>query len=230
VVARSIFVATAFLSLLLGQSVATRSKLSDYSVHAELPHLQLGAEYLIHRIPTEAREFQADDFLVVEVAVFPADEERVRISRTNFTLRLNDKKILDSVPRSVVATALTYADLQQRRNLSADPGLPDGAAVPGAPPVPGRFPGDPIGPPSERTSQSGGPNDAYGVDHERNMPIEQALDRVALPEGQLKTAVKGLLFFRFDGKLKSIRSLELVYTDQSGAQPALALIKPPVNK
>jgi hypothetical protein len=43
------------------------------------------------------------------------------------------------------------------------------------------------------------------------LPIEEAIWRAALPEGLIAEHVKGCLFFRFEGKLKSIKSLDLIY-------------------
>ena len=53
--------------------------------------------------------------------------------------------------------------------------------------------------------------DSANVEQQSDLPIEQAIPRAALPEGIIADHVKGCLFFRFEGKLKSIKSLDLIY-------------------
>jgi hypothetical protein len=93
-----------------------------------------------------------------------------------------------------------------------------GPIIYGQPQV-GRFPGDPTQqrpPPTPRVPDQTG---SVNVEPQRNMPIEDAIARAALPEGSTVEHIKGCLFFRFEGKLKSIKSLELVYDPGSGAPP-----------
>lgn len=241
--------ASALLPLLLAQDLPQRTRLSDYTLHAQVQSFQIGAYYLVHDIPTEKRPYSASDYLVVEIAIFPDSDKPVRISSRDFTLRMNDKKILDPAPPQLVAAALRNSEFDQQTNLLGAGGIgvggiPD-AGIPGAPSVagpqqsPGRFPGDPNPSripdagsntiPSVRGPQSRNTDDPNGVGSWRDIPIERAIANAALPEGLLKRPVKGLVFFRFSGKLKSIRALDLVYTDESGSQTALALIKTSAN-
>lgn len=224
---RSIVLAVALLPSLFAQN-NQRSKLSDYPVQAHLPQFEIGADYLIHNIPTEKRAYSADDFLVVEVALFPAKgDERLRISRNDFTLRLDDKKIIDTVSPGAVASALRVTNWTRGTDLSADPSLGDGTSIGGAVPGLGRYPSDPNNTlPPGRSPQSQNTDERYGVGSEGNFPIEQAISMVALPDGLVKKPVKGCLYFQFDGKLKSIHSLDLVYTGENGVQTALALVQP----
>lgn len=222
-----VVVACASLPLLFGQDVAQRSTAVDYPVHGQFQKFEVGAEYLVHNIPAEKGEYWAKEYLVVEVAIFPGSGEHLRISSNEFNLRVNGRKILDTVSPGAVAAALKYPDWEQRANLSAAVGIGDGAVVVGAPPSVGRFPGDPRGIPDARAPQPRSTEETYGVAPAQSLPIEQAIANVALPEGLVTKPVKGCLFFRFEGKLKSVRSLELVYTGESGSQTALALTKAP---
>jgi hypothetical protein len=52
------------------------------------------------------------------------------------------------------------------------------------------------------------------------LPIEEAISHAALPEGRIAEHVKGCLFFRFEGKLKSIKSLDLIYDVGDGSPKA----------
>src|SRR5713101_6561606 len=86
-------VAGALLSICCVYSqTTTKDKAADYPVHATAGTTAIGAEYLVHSIPADTQTFIASDYLVVEVAVFPALGEPVEIGTSNFTLRLNGKK------------------------------------------------------------------------------------------------------------------------------------------
>ena len=203
------------LAFLLQAQDATRSKASDYPAHVSLPTADLGVEYLVHSIPGERGGYFAKEYLVVEVAVFPSSQTGLKISSALFTLRINNKTVLSAQSAGAVAAALKYPDWEQRRNVTAQAG----PVIIGAPPQVGRFPGDPTqqrplpAPVPDQTNNS-------GIEQEQNRPIEEAIARAALPEGRIARPVKGCLFFRFEGKLKSIKSLELMYDAASGAPPA----------
>ncbi len=222
----ALLAACALLSSAFAQDAPRRSKPSDYPAHAQFRRFDIGAEYLVHNIPADKGAYWAREYLVVEAAIFPGSGSRLHLSSGDFTLRVNGKKILDAVSSGTVAAAIKYPDWQQRPNLSAVAGIGDGAVVVGAPTPVGRFPGDPTGIPDARAPRPQSTNDTYGVAQEQNIPIDQAIANAALPEGLVEKPVKGCLFFGFEGKLKSIRSLELLYTDERGSQMALPLIKP----
>ena len=54
-----------------------------------------------------------------------------------------------------------------------------------------------------------------------DQPIETQMAIAALPEGPSEKLVKGLLFFAFGGKTKSIRSLDLIYEGGEGGPKAI---------
>jgi hypothetical protein len=139
---------------------------------------------------------------------------------------MNGTKVFDAASPRSVAFSLRYSDWSQRPALSADPDLGGAGAIPGAGPATGRFPED-GGATSARSPQARSGDDPYSAASERSIPIEQAIANAALPEGVVQKPVKGDLFFRFSGKLKSIRSLELVYSGESGSQSALVLVETP---
>jgi hypothetical protein len=225
VIVRLVLLAFVLSSLLLGQDAPPRSKASDYPTHAQLPGFELGAEYLVHNIPVEKGEYWTKDYLVVEVAVFPSAAESVMVSSTQFTLRINGKKVnLLTESPGTVAAALEYPDWEARPNLSATAGAGPASVNLGAPPVVGRFPGDPRGVPPRPVPTNPADQDGYGVTTEAHLPIDKAVATAALPEGRFNEPVKGCLFFRFSGKLKSIKTLDLVY-GVDGAATALPLVK-----
>jgi len=176
--------------------------------------MEIGAEYLVHSIPSEKGDYFAKEYLVVEVAIFPTTKSGLKISSGRFTLRINKKSTLSAQSAGMVAAALKYADWEQRPQMTATAG----PLIYGAPQG-GRFPGDPTTPrplPNPVPSQTGSGN----VEKQSDLPIEEAISRAALPEGVITEHVKGCLFFRFEGKLKSIKSLDLIYETGTSSPPA----------
>jgi hypothetical protein len=211
-----IVIASAMLLLLLRAQDAPRSKASDYPVHISLPTMEIGAEYLVHSIPGEKGDYFAKEYLVVEVAISPTRKESLRISSGRFMLRINNKSAIIAQSAGVVAAALKYPDWEQRPQMTAQAG----PLIYGAPQS-GRFPGDPTQPRPLPTPRGTDPADSINGQKEPNLPIEEAISRAALPEGLTAEYVKGCLFFRFEGKLKSIKSLDLIYDVGGDAPPAM---------
>ena len=198
-------VLVAFLLVLYAQD-APRSKASDYPAHIALPGMEIGTEYLVHSIPSERGDYFAKEYLVVEVAIFSATKDSLKISSGHFTLRINKKATLSAQSAGTVAAALKYPDWEQRPQMTAQAG----PLIYGAPQV-GRFPGDPTQTQPMPTPRVPDQTDSANVEKPSNLPIEEAISRAALPEGLIAEHVKGCLFFRFEGKLKSIKSLDLIY-------------------
>jgi hypothetical protein len=175
--------------------------------------MEIGAEYLVHSIPGERGGYFAKEYLVVEVAIFPAAKKGLKISSGSFTLRINKKSTLIAQAPGMVAAALKYPDWEQRPQMTAQAG----PLIYGAPQS-GRFPGDPTQPrplPTPRVPDS----DSGNVEKQHDAPIDEAIAHAALPEGVAAENVKGCLFFRFEGKLKSIKSLDLIYDPGAGTPP-----------
>jgi hypothetical protein len=203
--ARIAIVSAAFLLVLYAQD-APRSKASDYPTHVAISGMEIGAEYLVHSIPSEKGDYFAKEYLVVEVAVFPAAKDSLKISNGHFTLRINKKATLTAQSAGTVAAALKYPDWEQRPQMTAQAG----PLIYGAPQV-GRFPGDPTQTQPMPTLRVPDQTDSANVQKASDLPIEEAISRAALPEGFIAEHVKGCLFFRFEGKLKSLKSLDLIY-------------------
>src|SRR5438309_2338488 len=58
-------------------------KANEYPAHASWPEFEIGAEYLVHSIPTDNGSLFARDYLVVEVAIYPG-KQPVMISDAHF--------------------------------------------------------------------------------------------------------------------------------------------------
>lgn len=219
------FLAAALLVPALVAQDAPRSKASDYPVHTSLPAFELAAEYLVHSIPTEQGMYFTNDYLVVEVAFFPSTRDGLVAAANSFQLRVNDGKwITGTQSPGMVAASLKYPDWTPRSTASAGAGSGPGAVILGAPVPVGRFPDDPNARQPRPLPRA--PDDPAGgtVQPEQPKSIGELIARAALPEGPSVRSVKGCLFFPLRGKLKSIRSLELVYEGPAGAKASLKLL------
>lgn len=225
-VARLLPLALGLAPCLSAQNAPPRSKPSDYPAHAQFPGFEIGAEYLVHNVPLEKGEYWARDYLVVEVILAPGAQEHVNISSSQFMLRINGKKsLLYADSPGAVAASIQYPDWQTHPTLTAAAGIGDAGVVIGAPPVVGRFPGDPTGAPPKPMPQDPNGESPYGVTPDHGLPIDQAVTNAALPEERIEKPAKGCLFFPYTKKLKSIKALDLVYDSGAGAMASLPLIK-----
>jgi hypothetical protein len=200
-------------------------KANEYPAHDRWQQFEIGAEYLVHSIPTDSGSIFARDYLVVEVAIYP--DKPVIILSANFTLRVNGKRsMLYPEAPGFVAASLKYPDWEERPTLIGTAGVGDGSVIVGAPAPVGRFPGDrtggrPIGLPRKEPENT----DAAGQPRQ-STSIEDLVAGAALPEGEARTPRKGSLYFAFEGKLKSIHTLELVYDDNHGNRGLLKVLPP----
>jgi hypothetical protein len=118
-------------------------KANEYPAHASWARFAIGAEYLIHSIPTDNGSIFARDYLVVEVAIYPG-KEPVNILDAHFTLCVNGKKsVLSTESPGFVAASLKYPEWEQRPTAVGSVGIGDGSVILGGPSATPRFPGDP---------------------------------------------------------------------------------------
>jgi len=199
-------------SCLCGQT-EHKDKATDYPVHAVAGKVAIGAEYLIRSIPAGNQTFMTPDYLVVEVAVYPAFAQPVTIDGNTFTLRLNERKLLSSISPGFVAASLKYPDWEQHRTTEVSAGVGDANVTLGRPPAVGRFPGDPTAR-RPRPPRAPGTDEQNGVEREEPESAEQVINRTALVEGLASHPVSGFLYFPFKGKIKSLKSVELIYKNE----------------
>ncbi|SRR5579864_3039652 len=194
-----------------------KDKATDYPVHAVAGKVAIGADYLVHSIPAGDQTFLAKDFLVLEVAVFPAFAEPVTIAGRTFTLRLNGAKFpLAPVSPGFVVASLKYPDWEQHPSAEASAGVGNAGVILGRPPAVGRFPDDRTAshpnPPRAPTTE-----EQNGVERTGPESAEEVINRTALPSGPTDHPASGFLYFPFKGKMKSLKSVELIYESEDGS-------------
>jgi len=201
-----------------GQNGTTpKASPADYPVQAKIGELVVAAEYMVHSVSSAGQTFVAPDYLVVEVALFPPKAQPVDLAAVQFTLRLNGKQknVLHPETAAFVAASLKYPDWEQRKGLEGGIGVGGvEISIPSSPPT-GRFPGDRREPTSRTPPRVPDQNPA-GVEHQPRATAEETVVDSALPEGRVKGPVSGHLYFAYRGKLRKLKSLELIYHHHDG--------------
>lgn len=206
---------------------AVKAKASDYPVHQSAGKAEIGAEYMIRSITDGKNWYLAGDYLVVEVAIFPASGQTLNVSSSAFTLRIDGKKReLAAEAPGMVAASIKDPDWELKPRLDAEAAV--GPVIVGRRPQAGeRFPGDPRPgqrrlpePPTVPVNMPG------GVEREEAPRAYDVAVSAALPEGETGQPVGGYLYFRWTRKPKSIKSLELLYRGPDETVTVLPLIDP----
>jgi hypothetical protein len=74
--------------VLHAQGTTPREKPADYHAQSRLSGFDLAAEYLAHSMPEKGGVIDVNEYLVIEVAVFPTTKAAPSITSGEFTLRL----------------------------------------------------------------------------------------------------------------------------------------------
>jgi hypothetical protein len=191
---------------------APKASVDEYPVHARLEKLSIGAEYLVHSFSGGRETFIARDYLVVEVALFPAEGETLAVNSGQFSLRVNGRKdALAPQAPEFVAASLKYPDWTPHPRAEAGVG----PVIFGTPTPTERFPGDPqgrTGPPVPKAPD----DNPSGLEKEPPVTAEELVVQTALPEGERREPASGYLYFAYRGKIKGIHKLELEFAGPAG--------------
>ena len=173
-----------------------RASPSDYQTQAHAGAVTIGAEFMAHSVPTLEATYDSEDYVVVEVGFFGAPQSTLRLSTSDFSLRINgNKKVLPNQPyelafRTLKDPAWEPPKTEEKAKSSISTG---GGGNPGDPP--------PIAP---------------KMPLELRRVMEQHVQRSAMLEGDRPLPQAGLLFFEYRGKTKNITSLDLIYNGAAG--------------
>ena len=212
---RLVAAGVALLSTALAQrGTPARQKPSDYPVHAVAGDLTIAAEYLVRSVPGPKHAVTVSDYLVVEVACFPAKGTAPAIPASRFTLRMNGKKaVLFAQDPGMVAASLKYADWERRPTLIGSVGMGDADVIIGRPRQTERFPNDPRPGRERLPAPPRVPQKEPDLESEPELKPEEIVTDAAFPERPLNGPASGVLYFAYRGKTKSIKSLELLYSE-----------------
>ncbi|HTX39958.1 MAG TPA: hypothetical protein VME43_33295 [Bryobacteraceae bacterium] len=171
-----------------------RTAPTDYQAHAKAGTVTIAADFQVHAVPTPLATFNSEDYVVVEVGLFGPPGARLTISTGDFSLRINEKKSLESRPYGMVLSSL--------KDPSWEP--PD------------------TGESKSKTgiNTGGGGQDATPVVVHMPFPLQRAMElkvqKAAMPEGDRALPEAGLIFFSYHGREKGIHSVELTYAGPAG--------------
>jgi hypothetical protein len=189
---------------------------TDYTINGTAGTLSVGAEYLAHSLSGSGATFVSDDYLVVEVGIYPPRSGSYSVQAGNFTLRINGKTTLLAQAPGKVAASFKYDSWGQRPAFVGTAGVGGGEVIVGRPRQQARFPGDSRDPYSRPATLPRVPTAAANVEKKAVLPEQVAVD-CALEEGPATAARRGYLYFPWKGKLKALRTVELLYVSADGA-------------
>jgi hypothetical protein len=182
------------------KGLSPRAAPTEYQAHGQAGMVTIGAEFTGHSVPTTEHTFSAEEYVVVEAGLFGSAGAHTKLSRDDFSLRINGKKnVLPSEPYELVFKSLKDPEWQppaaSEEPKASKGGLTTGGGGGGqdtAPPPPPKMPF-----PLRRA-------------------MEQQVQKAAMLEGDRPLPQAGLLFFLYRGKVDGIKSLELIYNGAAG--------------
>jgi len=179
-----------------------RTTPGDYQAHAQAGTVTIAAEFDGHSIPDPQSALTTEDYVMVEVGLFGPADAKLRLSYTDFSLRINGKKS----PSPAKGYELVFKSLKD-----PDYEPPELAGQSG---------------PKSKTAIDTGGGGGRGGDISNpplppivHIPIaitrgwEQRVQKASLPEGERPLPAAGLIFFEHRGKANS---LELIYNGPAG--------------
>src|SRR2546423_3127757 len=94
-------------SLAFAQGTTPKPSPAEYPAHGESGGIAIGAEYMLHSFGTGEQMFLAENYLVLEVALYPPKEATITVDLPHFGLRINGKKtLIQPQPPSMAAATL----------------------------------------------------------------------------------------------------------------------------
>jgi hypothetical protein len=201
-----------------GQEPARKAE--DYPARMRLGEFTIGVENLGPSVPSASGGLYVDDYIVIGIAVFPAiGVKRAPLSQRAFSLRINGAKIaLQPDSPDFVAAAIKYPNWENQRELTVAGSAGNAGVILSRNDPVARFPGDRRPVEYRRPVPNPGPRvDSPVEQRKQQTPVEEQVRGAALPEGEVVVPVTGALYFHYTGKLKKVKSLELVYEGPLGA-------------
>ena len=179
------------------QGVPPRLTPGDYQAQAKAGPVTIAADFLGHSVATPDATFTTEEYVAVEAGLYGPGGARLILSPDQFSLRVNGKKSpLASQPYGLIIKSLKDPEWEAAQVSAAAQksrtSIGTGGQGEDAKPAPPKM----------------------SVEEQRAM--EQKVKKASLPEGDRALPEAGLLFFQYGGKVKGIRTLELVYTGPAG--------------
>lgn len=184
----------------ISTGVPPRVAPSDYQAQGQAGAVTIAADFVGHSVPTPEATFTTEDYIVVETALFGKAGDHLTLAPDQFSLRINGKKsALPSLPFDVVLRSLKDPEWEEaqaaqkvEKSKTSINGSGGGAGSQDPKPSPPKMP------------------------IELAHPMQQKVQKAALPEGDRPLPQAGLIFFQYGGRLKNLHSIELIYNGPAG--------------
>ena len=198
-----------FTGLVFAQGTEPKAKAEDYEVSAQAKDFRAGAEFMVHSFSGGGRTYIIENYLVVEVALYPPKGEKVNVNPGAFRLRIDGKKpILQPDPPATAVAAMQHQGSTLGKLLGAAAGM--GGVVLGGGQGPNQVPG---GPGTRTPPRAPAPDPPGGIPRAEPVDAGELLEATALASGSFPGPVAGFLYFPYRGKPGKIQTLELLYED-----------------
>lgn len=182
-----------------GKGMPPRAAASEYQSQGKAGTVNIGAEFDGHSVPTSEHTYSSEDFIAVEAGLFGPPNAHLVLSRDDFSLRINGKRVLPSEPFELVFRTLKdpeWIPPDFKEEKESKGGLTTGGGgVNGGeklPPIPPKMP--------------------FELRRAMNLQVQKSI----MQEGDRPLPQAGILFFRYGGKTDNLKSLELVYSGAAG--------------
>ena len=182
------------------KGVPPRATPGDYQAHTQAGTVIIAAELDGHSIPDPQSILKTEDYEVVEVGLYGPPDARLRLSYTDFSLKVNGKKgLLSAQPYALVFKSLKDPEYEAPEAAAAKEAKKGNTSMT-----------------TGGTTSNAPPDSLPPIIH---IPIavsrgwEQRVQRASLPEGERPLPQAGLIFFEHKGKTTSI---ELIYNGPAG--------------
>lgn len=183
----------------LSKGMPPRASAADYQFQGKAGTVNIGAEFDGHSVPTPDHTYSAEDYIVVEAGLFGAPGAHLVLTRDDFSLRINGKKVLPSEPYELVFKSLKdpeWIPPESKEDKESKNGITTGGGGLGGgdkvPPLPPKMP------------------------FELRRAMNQQVQKSSMQEGDRPLPQAGLLFFSYRGKPENIKSMELLYSGAAG--------------
>jgi hypothetical protein len=185
----------------------------EYPVHMAAAHGDIGAEFFGRAYDGAGGSFYAEDYLVIEVALYPEKGPRMKLAAGDFRLRLNGAtREWMAVTPGTVAMAIRQPGMDRTRpGVSMGGGVGPGVVVMGGPRTVERFPGDPR---TRVPSRPGTGQEEKPSDLEKGAKAAQELAVESVEADGL--GASGLIYFYWRGKMRDLKRIDLIYDGPAG--------------
>ena len=125
-ICRVVMTVTACALTTMAQGTQTKQNASEYYAHADLHDgASVGADFLGKYMPIQGTTIYSDEYMFVEVALFPAPGHRVSVKEGEFKLKINGTELPVQPPGEVRSTQAVL-EMVPRRELLLGSGPSDG--------------------------------------------------------------------------------------------------------